>query len=169
MQGRNRGQRSSTTRGRSLQIFVIALVFVATLGLVVLNLPRRSVASRADPSDASLVPQGQQVYLARCASCHGANLEGQPNWQQELPGGGRPAPPHDASGHTWHHPDALLFDITKRGSQASLPSAGVTMMPSFASVLSDEEIWAVIAFIKSRWPAEVQAAQAQVNAQAEAR
>ena len=101
MQGRNRGQRSSTTRGRSLQIFVIALVFVATLGLVVLNLPRRSVASRADPSDASLVPQGQQVYLARCASCHGANLEGQPNWQQELPGGGRPAPPHDASGHTW--------------------------------------------------------------------
>ena len=120
MRGQKRDQRN-----RSLQVFVIALVAVVAIGLVALNLPRRSAASRADPSEARLVAQGQQVYRARCASCHGANLEGQPNWQQELPGGGRPAPPHDASGHTWHHPDALLFDITKRGSQASLPDAAL--------------------------------------------
>lgn len=164
MRGQNQGGRS-----RSLQVFVIALVAVVAIGLVALNLPRRSAAPRADPSDASLVAQGQQVYQARCASCHGVKLEGQPNWQQELPGGGRPAPPHDASGHTWHHPDALLFDITKRGSQASMPDAGVTMMPGFGGVLSDAEIWAVIAYIKSQWPSEIQAAQAQVNTQAGAR
>ena len=35
-----------------------------------------------------------------CASCHGDNLQGQPNWQQANADGSYPAPPHDASGHT---------------------------------------------------------------------
>jgi hypothetical protein len=49
----------------------------------------------------------------------GANLEGQPNWKERQANGRLPAPPHDASGHTWHHPDAQLFGITKQGSRPS--------------------------------------------------
>ena len=67
------------------------------------------------PDDAAVTALGQKVYAAQCAACHGAGLEGQPNWRERGPDGRLPAPPHDASGHTWHHPDELLFRITKHG------------------------------------------------------
>ncbi|HMO59011.1 MAG TPA: cytochrome c, partial [Roseiflexaceae bacterium] len=72
-------------------------------------------AGRIDAADSQLVADGRIVYRAYCASCHGADLEGQPNWQQPNPDGSMPAPPHDVSGHTWHHNDATLFAITKYG------------------------------------------------------
>ena len=31
-----------------------------------------------------------------------------------------------------------------------------TDMPAWANTLKDEDIWAVIAFIKSKWPKEIQ-------------
>lgn len=94
---------------------------------------------------------GRQIYAEACASCHGVDLEGQPDWQQPLPSGRMPAPPHDATGHTWHHPDAELFAITKGGLEAVV-SGYESDMPAFAGTLSDEEIRAVLAFIKSTWP-----------------
>lgn len=126
-----------------------------------------SVASvgAADPDDPALVALGEEVYAEHCASCHGAELEGEPDWQRALPDGTFPAPPHDASGHTWHHPDALLFGITKFGGQALAPPGFKSSMPAFGDQLGDREIWAVLAFIKSRWPAEIRAAQQQRNRQ----
>jgi mono/diheme cytochrome c family protein len=116
----------------------------------------------ADAGDPALVAEGRAVYARHCASCHGAHLEGQPNWRERLPNGRLPAPPHDATGHTWHHPDKQLFEITKRGA-ANLVPGYESDMPGFAGVLSDREIWAALAFIKSRWPPEVQARQARMN------
>jgi mono/diheme cytochrome c family protein len=107
--------------------------------------------ARADPRDAAKVARGEKVYAANCASCHGARLEGQPQWQRRLPNGRMPAPPHDESGHTWHHPDAVLFGITKNGVAAYAPPGYESDMPAFGGKLSDEEIWAVLAYIKSRW------------------
>ena len=46
---------------------------------------------------------GQSLYAGACVSCHGANQEGQPNWQSPNADGVLPAPPHDGMGHTWHH------------------------------------------------------------------
>ena len=152
-------------RGRSMRAFVVGFVAILAVGLVLLNLPRGAATRRADASNAGQVALGQQVYAAQCARCHGANLEGQPDWKQELPTGGRPAPPHDATGHTWHHADTLLFDIVKRGGQASSLPGDKNNMPAFGGALSDDEIWAVLAYIKSRWPADIQAAQEQVNQQ----
>lgn len=63
-----------------------------------------------------------------------------------------PAPPHDESGHTWHHPDQLLFAIVKGGLVPPYaPAAYESDMPAFAGKLSDEQIWAVLAYIKSHW------------------
>ena len=63
-----------------------------------------------------------------------------------------PAPPHDESGHTWHHPDHVLFGITKRGLVPPYAPAGYKSdMPAFADQLSDDEIWAVLAYIKGHW------------------
>ena len=124
--------------------------------------------SRADPGDAGRVALGERVYAQHCASCHGAKLEGQPNWRSRLPNGRLPAPPHDETGHTWHHADALLFAITKQGVVPPYAPAGYESdMPAFGRTLSDDEIWAVLAFIKSRWTApEVREARAQMSASA---
>jgi mono/diheme cytochrome c family protein len=65
----------------------------------------------ADPADPQQVARGKAVYAARCASCHGVNLEGQPNWRERLPNGRSPAPPHDDGGHTWQHSVGLILDI----------------------------------------------------------
>lgn len=107
---------------------------------------------RADPGDAVRVARGAGLYAQQCASCHGANLEGQPEWRRRLPNGRLPAPPHDETGHTWHHPDRLLFTITRNGLvPPHAPKGYVSDMPAFAGQLSDDEIWAALAFIKSRW------------------
>lgn len=94
---------------------------------------------------------GARVYAERCGSCHGAKLQGQPNWQTRLPNGRMPAPPHDASGHTWHHSDGELFTITRDGLAAIVPGYQ-SDMPAFRSVLADDEIAAALAFIKNTWP-----------------
>jgi mono/diheme cytochrome c family protein len=69
------------------------------------------------------------------------------------------APPHDASGHTWHHPDDMLFEITKWGTDAVVPGPNKSNMPGFSETLGDEDVWAVLAYIKSRWPQELRDAQ----------
>ena len=94
---------------------------------------------------------GQSLYETNCASCHGAQLEGQPDWMSRLPNGRLPAPPHDETGHTWHHSDAQLFRIVEEGLGAIAPGYE-TDMPAFADRMSDDEIRAVIDYIKTTWP-----------------
>lgn len=132
-------------------------VFVGLAGYLI-NKPATTLV--ADPSDRQQVALGEVVYEQSCASCHGAMLEGERNWRTRRADGSLPAPPHDETGHTWHHPDQLLFDITKRGGRAYDPKSN---MPGFADTLSDEEIWAVLAYIKSTWPPQVLARQMQIN------
>ena len=90
---------------------IIALVVVlAVAGLAAVFWPtdEGDAAVRLNPSDAAIVARGQEVYKTSCAACHGDRLQGQENWRQRDVDGLLPAPPHDASGHTWHHPDAVL-------------------------------------------------------------
>lgn len=114
---------------------------------------------RADAGDAVLVAAGRAVYNQHCAGCHGPNLEGEPDWRVRRPDGTLPAPPHDATGHTWHHSDTALFDLTKRGTAAVVGGGYRSNMPPFGPLLADREIWAVLSYIKSRWPADIRAAQ----------
>lgn len=116
----------------------------------------------AEP-DAKRLALGQEIYRANCASCHGENLEGQPDWRRRLPTGRLPAPPHDASGHTWHHPDEVLFRITKEGPAAIVGNGYQSDMPGFGDVLSDTEIRAVLDYIKSTWPERERSFQRNVS------
>jgi len=120
---------------------------------------------RIDPADKGQVALGKRLYATACASCHGASLEGQPNWQRRLANGRLPAPPHDASGHTWHHPDAFLFRVTKAGP-AAYPEGYRTDMPAFDKTLSDAEIAAILAYIKSAWPPDIRRRQQRLNERA---
>ena len=120
------------------------------------------------PDDPQVTALGATIYQARCAACHGAHLEGQPNWRVRDAAGRLPAPPHDASGHTWHHPDAVLFTITKDGvAMAANLKDYYTTMPAFGGVLSDAEIVAVLSWIKSQWPRDIRRQQDEVNAAAQ--
>jgi mono/diheme cytochrome c family protein len=141
---------------------VLIPVALAVAGLAYLS-GFFSPAPRADPSDAEQVASGQPLYESHCASCHGKELEGQPDWQSRLPTGFLPAPPHDESGHTWHHPDQILFRITKAGGGAEAPAGFKSNMPAFAGTLSDDQIWAILAYIKSRWPDPIQLRQAEID------
>jgi mono/diheme cytochrome c family protein len=142
-----------------ISVGAVAVIAAVYLG----NIQSEPELAYADATDQTLVAQGKAVYKAECASCHGANLEGQPNWRSRLPDGRLPAPPHDETGHTWHHADQLLFATTKHGGAKNAPPGFVSGMPGFGEKLSDREIWAALAYIKSRWPEPVRQRQAMIN------
>ena len=121
----------------------------------------RGDPNKPDPESPSLVARGTVVYAQHCASCHGAKLEGQPDWRKRLPNGRLPAPPHDATGHTWHHSDKQLFDMTKNGTAGMVPGYQ-TDMPAYKDILGDADIRAVLSFIESTWPPDIRARQARV-------
>lgn len=154
---------SSTLRNK-IGVGLLAAAFTFLAGAVIVAKYQESRVA-ADPGNPQQVAHGKAVYGKHCAACHGANLEGQPNWQKKLPTGRMPAPPHDASGHTWHHPDSVLFGITKNGLVPGkyAPPKYESDMPASGDKLKDEEIWAVLAYIKSTWPDKIRAAQADIT------
>jgi len=123
-------------------------------------------ATSLRPDDPRSVALGAEIYRRECAACHGANLEGQPNWRQRLASGRLPAPPHDETGHTWHHPDAQLIALTKYGPAALIGGGYESDMPAYRDTLDDGEIVAVLSYIKSRWPEAIRRRHDQLNAQA---
>ena len=128
-----------------------ARIVVAAMAAIAGWLSVGQVASASDD-----LAQGAALYAEHCASCHGAELEGAPDWRRRGADGLYPAPPHDETGHTWHHGDKLLFDYTKLGGEALLAARGITDfesgMPGFGHLLTDDQIRDVLAFIKSTWP-----------------
>jgi S-disulfanyl-L-cysteine oxidoreductase SoxD len=121
-------------------------------------------AFRLQPEAAAVVAEGRKVYEAHCASCHGAQLQGQQNWLERDSSGKLPAPPHNASGHTWHHPDEVLFRITKLGvaKSANLKDYD-SAMPAYEGVLTDAQSVAALSYIKSQWPPEIRQRHDQLN------
>ena len=148
-----------------LAIMAMALAAVAMTGFVILLTGPYNPFWASD-GKAARIARGQVLYGVRCASCHGRNLEGQPNWQTPLPSGRLPAPPHDKTGHTWHHTDDALTGITKLGLKPFAGDNYESDMPAFGAILSDEEIEAILTYIKSTWPEREQTYQQQRTQQA---
>ena len=148
---------------------VFGMVGVVIIGAaaVLYSTIRPSGPAFIDPADQSLVMQGKAIYANNCAACHGEALQGQPNWRERMSNGRLPAPPHDKSGHTWHHPDAMLVDMVKNGLVPgnTAPPGYVSDMPAYRDILSDQETIAVLTYIKSTWPPKVLEAQKEVTLQ----
>ena len=104
------------------------------------------------PSSKSIA-EGKQVFATNCAVCHGEMAVGE-NSNRPMGGmkdqGGYLAPALNGTGHAWHHPDAVLFNIIQEGSIAE-----DSPMRGFAGRLSDAEIVASIHYFKSLWPKEI--------------
>lgn len=144
-------------------------VLLSTLGVASAGLglawawPWFAALVASGDASAATVALGKTLYAKHCAACHGTNLEGQRDWKIPLPSGRMPAPPHDASGHTWHHADGVLFRITRDGPAAVVGGGYRSDMPGFGNVMSDNEIRAVLAFIKSTWPEQERQYQAEMS------
>ena len=126
-----------------------------------------STAFAAHELDGRDIESGQTLYKEHCASCHGANLEGEPNWQSPNDDGTLPAPPHDETGHTWHHDNQLLYAYTAEGGEGALAKRGITNfksgMPGFLEIISEDDILDILAYIRSTWPKRIQNLQAVRN------
>lgn len=150
-------------KGNRMKVFVAFSIVIGIGVLMLWNL----LSTRPNQQEESIA-RGQIVYDKSCAVCHGVNLEGQENWRIINADGTFPAPPHDIEGHTWHHDDQLLFDMTKYGGEAAMALRGVdnfkSGMPGFGDVLTDEQINDVWVFIKSTWTDRERNSQAERTA-----
>ena len=104
--------------------------------------------------DAETVARGGEVYSAYCASCHGPEGEGAPEWQTANEHGELPAPPHDSTGHTWKHSDAMLYRIVSKGWRDPFNRTERLTMPGFRDALSPRQIQAVIVYLTTLWTPE---------------
>ncbi|MBL4725708.1 MAG: cytochrome c [Rhizobiaceae bacterium] len=148
-----------------LGMFLLVGMTVAGFALLVWSDGQNANAEALlKPNEVSLVESGMKIYQTQCATCHGENLEGQPDWQTPDNDGLLPAPPHDKTGHTWHHADNLLFNLTKFGiAEIAGLKDHKTSMPIYEEVLDDAEIIAVLSYIKSTWPKAIRDRHDQLN------
>ncbi|WP_372611519.1 c-type cytochrome [Aquicoccus sp.] len=149
--------------GETMHAKAHTLCGLAVLALPLLAPPPASAEALFPYTDTREVARGEALYDDYCAACHGGDLEGEPNWRQPDEDGYLPAPPHDATGHTWHHPDEQLFMITKYGTAALVGDDYKTRMEGFADQLDDDEILAILAYIKSTWPERIILRHDQMN------
>lgn len=138
----------------------------AAVGYFAMGSNQSAQAVTLQAENPMVVLQGSQIYQSNCASCHGVNLEGQPNWRQRDAEGRLPAPPHNKDGHTWHHDSLTLFGLTKYGVAALINDPSYqSNMPAYEGILTDEEIIAVLSYIKSTWPDEIKAMHDEMERQ----
>nr|WP_246414795.1 cytochrome c [Yoonia ponticola] len=147
----------------------IVVAGVALAGAAILTFgtgPAESDGMVLRDGDPETVALGAEVYAANCASCHGADLEGQADWRIAGPDGRLPAPPHDETGHTWHHDGETLFNLTKYGVGKMIGDPNYASdMPVYEGILKDDEIVAVLSYIKSTWPQKIRARHDDMTAQ----
>jgi mono/diheme cytochrome c family protein len=119
-----------------------------------------SVPEEAPPPelDVDMVAVGADLYSRFCASCHGADLKGAADWQVMNADGSFPPPPHDSTGHTWHHGDGLLIDLILEGSE--FPQS---RMPAFGDELTESDALSILEFFKSTWGPQERAVQWRVT------
>ncbi len=156
------------SRSSALVTLVLAVAVAAGVTAWLMAGGDRKPADGSAGDPALRLAAGARLYAEQCAACHGADLEGDANWRERKADGTMPAPPHDDSGHTWHHPDRFLVAYTKYGGAEVLRSMGIdapSAMPAFGEQLSDAEIVSVLDFIKSHWSDRARIAQAKLTAE----
>ena len=99
------------------------------------------------PSAGDATEHDRHLYLDNCAAFHRTDLEANPTGVGRLP-----APPHDASGHTWPLPDRMLREIILRGTAPVVGDGYESDMPSFADLLTEAEIEAILDYLRPEWP-----------------
>lgn len=102
------------------------------------------------PSTPETADAGKQIYTQSCAVCHGADGRGHTDLGRDM----YPPAMDLNSPHVQHWKDADLFWIVQNGVR-------LTGMPSWKSVLSEQDTWKVVTFMRSLPQSNAQAQGAQ--------
>jgi mono/diheme cytochrome c family protein len=141
------------TRPTTEQVGRWIVVLVAGVVLLASSCP----ADRAATDDEEQIAHGRELYGAHCIDCHGGATGGSIT---DYP------PPHNAEGHTWHHGDCELERIVLEGMP---PRPGLAdddpVMPAFDDELSEDDVHAILAHIKTWWEEEQREFQTNVTEQ----
>jgi len=137
-------------------LLVVILVVAAAIAL------RSPDTSSSTVASVDVLADGQTLYDTYCAACHGFDLEGQADWKENNPDGSFRAPPHDETGHTWHHSDAYLIESIKLGGARLPANIGMSAMPAYEDVLTDAQINTILDYIKQDWPDDILASQQSI-------
>lgn len=129
---------------------VVALALTAVVGtlawphLAVLFVPAYPTSYFQSPSGfaASSIMRGAALYPSHCSACHGATGQGNGPLAANLP-----VPPADLTApHLWMHSDGELFWWLSHGIEAP---DGRPAMPGFQPVLGDDDLWALIDYVRA--------------------
>ena len=141
---------------RLILMLSFACVAAAAYWLLHERLGRPQQTSFLRWEDPVVVEQGEGLYRAHCARCHGV-----PGTQEAAADG---TPPHGADGHSWEHPDYALFQLVRDGvAVANCLPVDPERMPRFREAVSDAELVAILSFIKSTWPEALRSHHDKVN------
>ena len=167
MTKQRKSKQKKSTSGASPLTNIIYLIGLLAISLVTIYVifSDRSPTDSAEGVSAETLALGETVYQTQCASCHGEDLEGEADWKFSNPDGTVKSPPHDETGHTWHHGDGYLISRIRYGTTDLDPLMQErSNMPAFSDLLTDAEIDAVLVYIKSEWPTDIQVIQAERTA-----
>lgn len=115
------------------------------LWFIVLGLVLAACGADEGRGDEAQVARGEDLYTENCLDCHGGESGGEIS---DSP------PPHNANGHTWHHPDCDLTEIILKGPAAWGGEVSPTSMPAFEGALTEADVAAILAYIKTWWTDE---------------
>lgn len=114
--------------------------------------------------DATQIARGEKIFSINCASCHGDQAQGDPDWRSRDETGRFPPPPLNGTAHAWHHPLAQLKHVIANGSPG-----GKGNMPAWSGKLSEQDMDDTIAWFQAKWSDEVYAAWTEINQRASKR
>jgi mono/diheme cytochrome c family protein len=130
-------------------VFLLDLIGLLGLGLIITGLgmkvPQTYAGVKAPPetfwSEPQALAEGQKIYLSYCAVCHGERGDGQGPGRVSL--GPQPA---DFRNKKYQRlsPSYLFWRVSEGGTVGPY-----NLMPAYKSRLSKEEIWQVIAYLKT--------------------
>ncbi len=125
-----------------------------------------ATGSAAPAERAQRLDAGRRIYQAQCAACHGARGQGQPGWEGLNAAGEKPAPPHDRTGHTWKHSDAMLYRVVAEGWRDPFNKTQRLTMPAFGQTLTPQQIRDVVQYLKTLWTPQQRAFQQEESRKA---
>ncbi len=127
----------------SLAVFVVTVMLAGVRLAPLLTVdayPTTFATSPTEFADSSIV-RGAALFATNCAVCHGRDAKGDGPAAKSLP-----VQPADlTAAHFWVHTEGDLFWFISHGKNA--PS-GTAAMPAFGNVLSSDDRWALIDFLK---------------------
>jgi mono/diheme cytochrome c family protein len=125
---------------------------VNTAKTVSTTAPKPVAINVVEPEE--IIYEGKLLYLANCVTCHGVNLQGNPNWRSGTDKDGqRLPPPLNGTGHTWHHSPGVLSQIIKYGLKIYDENYEGKMAGN--ENLTDKEIYSLLEYITSVWSEEL--------------